>query len=158
MRLLAGRRLLLIPSVLAMMSGCSDVRNPYLYVPGEGYSCTVNISLPNEAKVGEWIPLKASRRCGPWRQVRRSEVTDEAKAYPKQPPEFENDVEANLRWLTDPPNVGRFNVATAEDITRNPLERKVRFNQAGVYKIWAITAYPTTATSNVETITILQGK
>src|SRR5215472_1253807 len=135
MRLLAGQRLL-VPFALAAISGCSDDLGRYPYVPADGYSCSVKISLSKEAKVGEWIPLKASRRSGPWRQVKRSEVTDEAKAFPKRPPEFEDDVQANLRWLTDPPNVAQFNVATLEDIERNPLERKVRFNQPGVYKIW----------------------
>lgn len=156
MRLLAAVRPLFPFALIIMMSSCSDELDRNLYVPADGYTCTVRISLPHEAKVGEWVLLRASRRSGPWRQIKRSELTDEPKAFAKRPPDFEDDVQANLHWSTDPPNVAQFNVPTVGDIESKPLERKVRFNQPGVFKIWAVTASPTTATSNVETISIIQ--
>jgi hypothetical protein len=136
------------------LAGCSDELNSYPFVPGGGYSCTVKISLPKDATVQEWIPLKASRTSGPWIRVRRSDVKDEASAFPKQPPAFEDDVQANLSWFTDPPGAARFDVATLEGVKREPRSREVEFSKPGVYRIWAVTAYPTPATSNVETVTI----
>jgi hypothetical protein len=110
--------------------------------------------LPKEATAGEWVTLKASRTSGPWVRVKPSDVPDGTVAFPKCPPPFEDEVQANLQWLTDPPDVALFDVPTMESVRSDPLGRKVVFSQPGVYKVWAVTAYPTRATSNVETITI----
>lgn len=88
----------------------------------------VHIWLTNEAKVGEWIPLKASQTVSG---------------------EVESNIQARLFWFTDATNIARFNVATLAD----PLGREVVFSQPGTYKIWGV-AEPGSVTSNVETVTI----
>ncbi|MBZ5657719.1 MAG: hypothetical protein LAO56_20835 [Acidobacteriia bacterium] len=143
---------LLGPMVLC---SCSKKTDEMVFIPAESYACTVKIVVPAEATAGEWIPLKASRTSGPWRQVKRSEVSEGATFYLKSPPGVEDDVQANVHWQTDPPNVARFSLPNAaESALSGVRERQVVFPQPGVYKIWAANAYPTPATSNVETITI----
>jgi hypothetical protein len=111
-------------------------------------------SLPKEGVAGEWLELKAARTSGPWIQVPRNEVAEGAVAWPEQPPAFEQQVAANLTWLTEPAGIARFNVATLESAQRDPYGRQVMFSKPGVYKIWGVSAYPTVSTSAVETITI----
>lgn len=143
-------------AVLALVAlvGCSDELGSHPYVPAPRYSCVVTLSLSNEGIAGEWIPLKASLTNGPWIQVRRRDVADGAVAWPQQPPGFEPEVAASLTWFTEPPGVARFDVPRLQSVQTNPYGRQVMFSQPGTYKIWGVSAYPTTSTSNVETITI----
>src|SRR5262245_17822730 len=41
----------------------------FVFVPAENFSASVEIVAPAEAVTGEWIPLLAKRRSGPWKQV-----------------------------------------------------------------------------------------
>jgi len=84
--------------LLFALAGCSDELGKTPYVPGSGYSCTVAISVTNQAVVGEWVPLLASRTSGPWVQVPRAQVTNLAAAYPTAPPGFQTNVQAELTW------------------------------------------------------------
>ena len=78
------------------------------YVPVEGFASIVTISAPATARVGEWVPLKATRRSGPWTPVRREEVR-EGEIDMVEPPLFESEVAGNLSWNVDPAEVARFN-------------------------------------------------
>jgi hypothetical protein len=140
--------------LLFALVSCSDELGKTPYVPGNGYSCTVAISVTNQAVVGEWIPLQASRASGPWVQVPRAQVTNLAVAFPTAPPALQPNVQAELTWQTDSPDATRFNVATLQSVSTNPYGREVVFSQPGVYRIWAVNGYPTLATSAVQTITV----
>jgi hypothetical protein len=117
-------------------------------VPAESYTISVQIAVPGEAPVGEWIPLSAERRSGPWKRVRRSEAPAGFVPFDKPPPEHEREVAANLHWITEPGGA-QF------DVPATPTnERKVKFQKPGTYKVWARNAYPTDAKSNVATVTV----
>ena len=144
----------LIAAACLGLASCSSSEDSRLFVPGPGYTCEVKILLPDEAKAGEWIDLKASRASGPWMQVAKSDVEKGVMAVSKEPPPVEENVQANLSWNIDPPGRAEFNVPMMDSVQANPLARKVKFNEPGVYKISATTSFPTKATSKVETITI----
>jgi hypothetical protein len=143
-----------LPVLLLELVGCSDELGKSPYVPGKGYSCKVTISLTNDAAVGAWVSLQASRTTGPWVQIERSQVTNLAEAYPSAPPAFQTNVQAELTWQIDTPGVATFNFATLQSVGTNPFAREVMFNKPGVYRVWAINSYPTVATSEVHTIAI----
>jgi hypothetical protein len=154
-RMLKFLRLAIIFAPFALAS-CSedDGLGSRPFVPADGYSCTLTISVPKEATVGEWIPLKASCASGPWKQVNRSDVTNLAQAFRESPPAVEDNVQASLFWFTEPTNEVRFNVATLQSVSEDPKRRQVVFSKPGVYKIWAVAASPSVVTSVVETVTI----
>ena len=135
-------QLLFLLGPMALCS-CSKKTDEMVFIPAESYACTVRIAVPTEATAGEWIPLKASRTSGPWRQVKRSEVPEGTKFYLKSPPGVEDDVQANVNWQTDPPNAAQFNLpAVAESALSGVRERQAVFSQPGVYKIWAVNVSP----------------
>jgi hypothetical protein len=74
-----------------------------VYVPADDYVISVQIVVPGEARVGEWIPLSAERRSGPWKRVRRAEAPPGFVPFGRPPAAHEAEVADNLDWLTDPP-------------------------------------------------------
>jgi len=119
-----------------------------VYVPAEGYTISVQISLPDEARVGEWIVLSAQRRSGPWKAVARDAVPPGFVPFERPPPEHEREVADNLRWMTDLPGA-RFELPVG-----GGHGRKVQFEKPGTYRLWARNAYPTDAQSNVLTLEV----
>ncbi len=150
------RGLLGVLLLAGLLAACRHPEDPKqtVFIPAEGYACGVQIHVPAEAFVGEWVPLKASRTSGPWRAVKRSAVPEGTAYFLRSLPPVEEDVEGNVNWLTDPPKAAQFDLPTIASSLNGVQGRKVQFAKPGVYKIWAQTAYPTAATSNVETITI----
>ena len=139
---------LLFGAAVLLLCGCSKT-----YVPDEGYSCTVTISLPDDGTVGEWIPVHAARTSGPWK-IKNSGLPAGEHELPKPPPAREEEVADNLFWLVDPAEPARFDSLTMKQVRENRHGRRIMFTAPGVYKIHAITGYPTSATSVVHTITI----
>jgi hypothetical protein len=134
---------------LLALAACSPEReSEYVYVPADGYVISVQIVVPAEARAGEWVPLSAERRSGPWKRVRRAEAPPGFVPFGRPPPEYEAEVADNLDWLTDPPDA-RFDLPPLDG-----HKRKVRFDRPGTYQIWARNAYPTDAKSNVATVTV----
>jgi hypothetical protein len=130
------------------LAGCTPEQPDFVYVPAESYTISVRISMPGEARAGEWIPLSAERRSGPWKRVRRSDAPPGIVPFGKPPPEFEKEVAANLHWMTEPGGA-QF------DVPLTPTnERKVKFDKPGTYQVWARNAYPTDAKSNVVAVTV----
>lgn len=133
---------------LAGLASCTPPEPEFVYVPADNYVISVEISIPGEARVGEWVPLSAQRRSGPWKRVRRSEAPAGVVPFGKPPPEFESEVAANLDWLTEPGGA-RF------DVPLVPTDRRqVQFPKPGSYQVWARNAYPTHAKSNVVTVNV----
>ena len=131
------------------MQACTPEPQDSVYVPADNYTIAVEISVPGEARVGEWIPLSAQRRSGPWKRVRRGTAPPGVVPYGKPPPEFEREVAANVHWMTEPSGVARF------DVPQLPTDqRQVQFLKPGIYQVWAFNAYPTDAKSNVVTVTV----
>jgi len=144
---------ILVASLSLLACSADDPRRPeHVYVPADDYAVVVTIEVPKQARVGEWIPLRATRKSGPWKKVKYASVAPDAHWFVEPPPEFEDEVADNLTWLTDPPQAGRFDVPTMGEAMTH--ERKVRFSKPGTYKIWGDNAYPTSAKSNVVTIRV----
>ena len=129
----------------------SWARNGYTYVRAEGFASVVTISVPRIARVGEWVPLHATRRSGPWNPVRWEEVRpDEIKMC--EPLIFEREVAGNLSWNVDPPGSARFDVG---DVANTPAGgRSVRFDAPGLYKLQGYSAFPLPVLSNEVTIKV----
>lgn len=132
---------------LAGLCGCSQ-EPEFVYVPAENYVISVEIAVPPQAQSGEWVPLSAQRRSGPWKRVRREESPAGFVPFERPPPEFESEVADNLHWMSDPPGA-QFDLPAGAD-----HRRKVRFDRPGTYQLWARSAYPTDAKSNIVTITV----
>jgi hypothetical protein len=129
----------------------SNIQPPeYVYIPAEDYSISVEIRVPKTGTINEWIPLRASRRSGPWKRVRSSEISAETKWYSAPLPAFEEEVADNLDWSIDPPQLAQLDVT--------PIfpghVRAIRFKAPGVYTLQARNAFPTQAESNVVSIRI----
>ena len=133
--------------VLAALQACSQ-EPEFVYVPADDYVISVQISAPGEARVGDWVPLSAQRRSGPWKRVKRTEAPPGFVPFGRPPPAFEAEVADNLHWMTEPAGA-RFD--HPDGSTR---QRKVQFPAAGTYQVWARNAYPTDAKSNVLTVKV----
>jgi len=135
--------------VLAGLCACSQAPEPeFVYVLADNYVISVEISVPDEGRVGEWIPLSAQRRAGPWKRVKRAEAPPTVVPFGRPPPEYEAEVADGLHWMSDPPGA-RFDLPPLEG-----RKRKVRFDKPGTYQLWASEAYPTDAKSNVVTVRV----
>lgn len=143
-------RQLYIASLSLLLVACSEPPPEFCFVPAEDYKISVEIAVPQEAVIGEWIALRAQRRSGPWKRVKYAEIIPGATWFTRPPPAYESEVADNLTWLTEPPGVAHF------DIPKAPLthERKAMFSRQGTYRIWGSNSYPTKAESNVVTITV----
>jgi hypothetical protein len=129
-----------------------------VFIPAEGYSVSVEVTVPPTGFVGEWIPLSASRRSGPWKQVSYKDVPADTPWFPEVPG-LEKEVAGNLSWHTDPENATRFGNPYQDDIPEDYSHRRwMKFSKPGIYKIWGHSAIPTPAESNVAVITIQNRK
>ena len=129
---------------LLCVAACAPEHAPdQVYVPADDYAISVTITVPEEARVGEWLPLSAQRRSGPWKQVRRADAPPGFVPFERPPPAAEDEVADNLHWKTEPGGA-RFDVPDGTS-----RRRKVQFEKPGTYQIWASNAYPTDAKSNV---------
>ena len=134
---------------LLCLAACSpDAKPDYVYVPADGYTISVEIAAPAEGRVGEWLPLSAQRRSGPWQRVKRAEALPGFVPFERPPPEVEKEVADNIHWLTDAPGA-RFDRPDGAS-----HGRAVRFDRPGTYQLWARNAYPTDAKSNVVTVRV----
>lgn len=131
---------------LAGLQACSQ-EPEFVYIPADNYAISVEIAAPAEARAGEWIPLSAQRRSGPWKRVRRTEVPPGVVPFGK-PPAFESEVADNLHWMTEPSGA-RFDLPDG-----GTHQRKVQFSKPGTYQVWARNAYPTEAKSNVLIVSV----
>jgi hypothetical protein len=129
----------------------SLARNGYLWVPAECFASIVTVAAPAVARVGEWIPLNATRRSGPWNLVRNEDVRpDEIKLL--EPLIFEQEVAANLSWRVDPPGDSMCNTDTVAGAA--PGSRSVMFSKPGIYTLQGHSAFPLRVFSNAVTITV----
>ena len=155
-RVVIHRRFAMLITSLSLLGCSADEQSParpeHVYVPADDYRVVVTIVVPEKAKAGEWIPLKASRKSGPWKKISTRDLPPDVRWFVRPPPQFEDEVADNLTWLTDPPQVARFDVPTPSEAMNH--ERKVRFSKPGTYKIWGDNAYPTSSKSNVVTIRV----
>jgi hypothetical protein len=137
----------MLVAALAGLSACSQ-EPEFVHVPADDYEISVQIAVPVQARAGEWVPLSAQRRSGPWKRVPRADAPAGMVRFERPPPPFEAEVADNLHWMTDPPGA-RFDLPPLDG-----HKRKVRFDQPGTYRVWARNAYPTDAKSNVVAVTV----
>ena len=126
----------------------------FVFVPAENFSASVEIVVPTEAVAGEWFPLLAKRRSGPWKRVLAVLPPDEPWSL-QQPPEFESEVSRSVFWETDPPLSARCGVPLYD---KTPgTTQTAMFAKPGLYKIWAVGIFPR-AKSNVLTVSVRASK
>jgi hypothetical protein len=129
----------------------SLARNGYTWVRAEGFASIVTLSAPATARVGEWIPIHATRRSGPWNPVRQEDVgAEEINLF--EPLIFEPEVAANLALRMDPPGNALFN--TEPVAGADPASRSVMFSAPGVYTLQGHSAFPLPVLSNTVTIRV----
>jgi hypothetical protein len=139
---------LTIAGAVTLVACSQDPEPGYVYVPAEGYVISVEITVPGEARVGEWLQLSAQRRSGPWKRVKRAQAPAGFVPFEKPPPELEREVADNLHWMTDPAGA-RFDIPYGAS-----HGRAVQFEKPGTYQVWARNAYPSDAKSNVVTVRV----
>lgn len=127
------------------------LRPGYRYVRAEGFASIVTVSAPATARVGEWIPLGATRRSGPWNPVRQEEVV-RGEINLHDPPLFEQEVAGNLSWNVEPPGFAAFN--TGDIAGMDSGARAVMFDKPGIYKLKGYSAFPLPVYSNEVTIRV----
>lgn len=127
------------------------MRSGYKYVRAEGFASIVIISAPATARVGQWVPLKATRRSGPWNLVRQEDVRPEEIAL-FEPVTAEAEVAGNLSWTVDPPGSCAFNTDSVAGLDSGA--RAVKFDAPGVYKLKGYSAFPLPVYSNEVTIEV----
>ena len=119
------------------MSACESPPPEWVWVPAADFEATLHVELGDEPgqpfQVDQWIRLHASRSTGPWVRVKYNELPADARWLTRPPEEREENVEANVRWQVEPGGHHTFNLPTAQDI----LLRQVRFDAPGRYKVWA---------------------
>ena len=158
----AGLALLALPGCQREQAAQADdaMLEPDLPPPEFVYVRTPEVRVQVEvraerdhAPVDTWIRLHATRRIsGTWRRQRYAELSPDTLFLSQQPPPFEAEVAANLRWLVDPPDGARMNVPGLQDMRL--LERQIRFERPGVYRVSARSHVPIDGESNVLILTI----
>lgn len=125
-----------VPLVGAMLAGC-DAEPVTVYVPAEPLHVTVRISVSGtKAVVGEELTLHAERLyAGAWKEVKRSSLPEDACWMRRPPPEKEDEVADNIRWIAEPEGSAKFNLGLRPDHTRT-----VVFAAPGTYRIRASSA------------------
>jgi hypothetical protein len=133
-----------------------DLPLEYVFIPDDSFTTSVEIVVPTDALAGEWIPVSAKRRSGPWKRVMRKEVPPGEAWLASQPREFEPEVAQNVTWVTEPPLAAIFDVRSIEEVRREGVwtKRKAMFAKPGIYQIWAQNGFPSRAKSNVVTIRV----
>lgn len=118
-------------------SACNPPPPHEVWVPGADFEATLLVQLVIEdgatPRVGQWIPLRAQRETGPWQLVEYGSLAPGERWLREPPPRLESGVEANVRWVVEPSSGWEFNLPTTRDLA----SRRVRFSDAGRYRIWA---------------------
>jgi hypothetical protein len=140
-------------AVCFSLLACSD-DPPILYVPGEQFRETVQISTGGGASpiigVDEPLTLHARRTAGPWIAIPRAELGDRRCPWNVAPPEVEAEVADNVRWLVQPDSASAvFNLKISKDHTRN-----VRFSKPGIYRLTAHSNVSCTVPAAVDTLVV----
>jgi membrane-bound lytic murein transglycosylase MltF len=118
--------------------GCS--REPKtVWVPGDGYRESIEVTTEQgeiaTLDVDEELVLHVSRRTGPWVEVDRSSLEDDACRLVRPPEPVEHEVADNVKWTADPADGATFNIGLRDDHTRT-----VRFDREDVYTLTATSA------------------
>jgi hypothetical protein len=129
--------------LLLVAGGCAEKPPEWIFIPANSYRCDVTIEIRSPVKVGEEVLLHAVRTNGPWKRVRPGEALAGVTPWGKEPPAHQSgfDVTGSLHWQVTPAGFAQFSGEARR-------ERTIRFGKAGHYRIKAINAFPTAATSN----------
>ncbi len=135
-------------------AGLMDPPPPeYVYVPAPNFEVRVSIDVPALVRVGEAVRLRATRQSiGQWTKIRHANLPPDARWYTLPWPEREAEVAANLTWLTNPPLAMRMDVGLRS--LALGMQREAVFKASGKFDVWALTAVPLQAKSNVVTVEV----
>lgn len=108
-----------------------------VFVPGGSFEHQVEVSTSQGAAatvhVGEDLVLHARRLSGPWKEVARKDLAQDACWVGGPPERVEREVADNIQWIVSPEGQATFNLDLREDHTRT-----VRFSEAGRYELRAV--------------------
>ncbi len=125
----------------------------FVYVRSSDVTVEIQFRANQSAEVGEWIELRASRTIeGDWIKKAFADLQEDELWRSKPPPKFEEEVAANLFWHTDPKGNAHFD--TGVESLNMGMKRKVKFQEAGEYRLWATSYPPIDGKSNTLTVRI----
>ena len=124
----------LAAALFALALGACESEGTYVpYVPGPGFTqlLEVSLELPDSApvRVGQWIPMHATRESGPW-VLRDSTMTGEPACEEISPIIEEFEAAGKVEWRVEPEGQVNFSAPGAG--------RQIKFNQPGRYRVWAV--------------------
>ena len=118
-------------------SACDPPVPEWVWIPSPEFKAALEVWVGDDPgqtfRVAQWISLHAARSTGPWQRVPYKDLPADARWLRRPPEAREKNVEANVRWQSEPSGHAEFNLPKAREI----LVRKVRFSKPGRYKIWA---------------------
>ena len=124
-----------LPAILYAALALAACESTYIpYVPGEGFSQTIEVSLelPDSGAVraGEWVTMHAARAAGPW--VLADSTTEDPACERISPIAREDEAGHKVEWVVEPREGLAFNSPAP------PLfERRIQFTRPGRYTIFA---------------------
>ena len=125
---------ILVSALLALAAAACESEDAYIpYVPGPGFTqlLEVSLELPDSGavRVGEWVPMHATRESGPW-VLRDSTMTGEPACEELSPITEEFEAAGKVEWRVEPEGQVTFSPPGAG--------REIMFNQPGRYRVWAV--------------------
>jgi len=122
----------------AVLAACQP-QPDRVFVPGTPFKHEVRVATDQgftaRLRVGDWLPLHATRETGPWVAVERTSLGKDGCWVAPPPPAREEEVAAELHWTARPAGKAEFDSGLSEDHTR-----RVRFSAPGRYVIGASSA------------------
>jgi hypothetical protein len=142
-----------LPVLLALLAGCTQPPDR-VFVPGSPFTHVIEVRTAQGAtaavQTGEWLTLHARRRTGPWTEVDRKSLGQNACWVAPSPPPDEPEVADNVTWSTDPLKTGEFDGGLREDHVR-----RVRFAAPGRYVLKAASSTWCSAKADSNTLVVV---
>lgn len=125
----------------------------FVYVPTTEIEVRVRIVVPEKVRQGEPVRLHATRESiGEWKRIRYTELPPNSRWFAKPWPSQETEVAANLTWMTEPQMAAKYDVGLRS--LELGMQREAVFKAPGTFTIWALSATPYPAKSNVVTVEV----
>ena len=131
------RSVVVLWGLQCLLLACSEKMPEAVYVRDDLFSQSLTIGISQQViAVDSWYELSAQRKTGPWKKIGRSDLPKGQCWIVRPPPEKEEGVTNNVKWVCEPANHVEYS------IPQNPFTepRKVKFKAAGRYRLKAVSA------------------
>jgi hypothetical protein len=146
-RLLRFARGACLVCAAGQLTACEPRPPATVYVMGPDFHVSLTFSADRrEARVNEWIYVRAAATREPWIAIRSSELGGRACWFPHAPAPTDSEAQAKMKLATDDSLHSQYTVLY-------PYGRRVRFTAPGRYRVWGIWSDCNGKTST-DTITI----